>query len=199
MKVPVPTTEELAVLHNTNYLSLKASVSEKIVSYLAQIERALVQDMGKYPAHLFPEGSFLKPGKISKGENYLGMPYFVLDCPRYFTRDEVFAYRNMVWWGNFFSCTLHLSGEVFDRSRPSIWQWAQQQEDCFICVADSPWRYEYSSDNYLMIGDLDMAQLERIIFEKKFLKISSFIPLGHWDKFGEFSLMNLARFMNILV
>ena len=51
-----------------------------------------------------------KSGKISKGENYLGLPYAILDYPAIFKKENVFAIRTMFWWGNFFSITLHISG-----------------------------------------------------------------------------------------
>jgi len=48
--------------------------------------------------------------KISRGENYLGLPYLVLDYPRLFRPDAVLAIRTFFWWGHFFSSTLQLSG-----------------------------------------------------------------------------------------
>ncbi|HQW24051.1 MAG TPA: hypothetical protein PLI47_12175, partial [Bacteroidia bacterium] len=32
-------------------------------------------------------------GKIFRGENYRGFPYVLLDCPRLFNRESVFAFR----------------------------------------------------------------------------------------------------------
>ena len=51
------------------------------------------------------------PPKISKGENYEGLPYVMLDYPRCFSKEDVFAIRTFFWWGNFFSITLHLKGK----------------------------------------------------------------------------------------
>ena len=50
--------------------------------------------------------------KIAKGENYLQLPYVLLDYPRCFDKENIFAIRTMFWWGNFFSITLHLSGSI---------------------------------------------------------------------------------------
>src|SRR5437868_6529086 len=49
--------------------------------------------------------------KISRGENYKGLPYVMLDYPRQFAKVEVFAIRSFFWWGNFFSITLQLGGQ----------------------------------------------------------------------------------------
>ena len=48
--------------------------------------------------------------KISKGENYNGFPYIILDFPSTFSKENIFAVRTMFWWGNFISITLHLKG-----------------------------------------------------------------------------------------
>ena len=58
----------------------------------------------------FPSNAFLKAGKISKGDSYLDLPYFVLDYPRLFSKEDVFAYRVMVRWGHEISFTFHLGG-----------------------------------------------------------------------------------------
>jgi hypothetical protein len=60
--------------------------------------------------HLFGDIQCLN-GKISRGENYQLLPYIILDYPSYFSRNNIFAVRTMFWWGNFFSITLHLSGD----------------------------------------------------------------------------------------
>ena len=40
--------------------------------------------------------------KISRGEQYLGLPYVMLDYPRIFSKENVFAIRTFFWWGNYF-------------------------------------------------------------------------------------------------
>ena len=58
--------------------------------------------------------------KISKGENYKGLPWLVLDYPRYFNKEDIFAIRTLFWWGNFFSITLHISGKYKMRYEKKI-------------------------------------------------------------------------------
>src|SRR4051794_24734884 len=53
--------------------------------------------------------------KISRGENYRGLPYVILDFPRNFGKEDVFAIRSFFWWGNFFSITLQLEGSFFNQ------------------------------------------------------------------------------------
>ena len=58
--------------------------------------------------------------KISKGENYRGLPYVMLDYPRLFGREEVLAIRTFFWWGHGFSVTLHLKGGYRERISAGI-------------------------------------------------------------------------------
>ena len=55
-----------------------------------------------------PEVAVIMP-KIAKGEAYKGLPYVMLDFPRYFTQNEVLAIRTFFWWGNYVTVTLHLN------------------------------------------------------------------------------------------
>ncbi len=38
----------------------------------------------------------------------------MLDYPRAFGRDSIFACRTFFWWGRFFSLTLHLAGRSWN-------------------------------------------------------------------------------------
>ena len=60
--------------------------------------------------------------KISKGENYNGLPYVMFDYPRFFTKENVFAVRTFFWWANYFSVTLHLKGEYKEMFAETIFK-----------------------------------------------------------------------------
>lgn len=192
-----PTDEELAILKNDRFLRLKNEVSEKIIAYLAEIERALHREI-KLTDFQWPEGTFLKAGKISKGEQYRGLPYFILDYPRLFTQKEVFAFRNMLWWGNHYSCTLHLQGPLLERQKEAIAKNLLSQHDVYFCVNDQPWDYHYESSNYLQIKDLVLTDILYQMDTNGFIKLSSFIPVDEWDEFYSFTLTSFARFLKCI-
>tara|TARA_B100001109_G_C18858729_1_gene472935 strand:+ start:2065 stop:2448 length:384 start_codon:yes stop_codon:yes gene_type:complete len=78
---------------------------------LLTIESELIQ-LGKNSQENYPQ--LLKispPAKLSKGENLNGLPYRVMDFPRIFKQEDVFAIRTLVWWGKQISVTLHLKGK----------------------------------------------------------------------------------------
>lgn len=88
--------------------------------------------------------------KISKGENYQGLPYVMLDYPRLFGREDVLAIRTFFWWGHAFSVTLHLKGEYLRRYLPVLrLRWARLAEAGFyIGISDDEWRHEHAMENY---------------------------------------------------
>lgn len=186
--------EEQRILSDTRFLRLKHHISEKIISYLADIERALHQEIGKTNLR-FPEGTFLKAGKISKGEQYKGLPYFILDYPRLFTQNEVFAFRTMLWWGHHFSCTLHLSGPFLEKIKASLIQKLTVMDTAYFCVNNQPWEYHFEPDNYLPLGTLGREAVARQIDTNGFVKLSDFIPLNNWDGYKSFALETFARFL----
>lgn len=101
--------------------------------------------------------SVLEPSpKISRGENYGGLPYLVLDFPRQFDSLNIFAIRTMFWWGHEFSSTLHLTGHYKTDLAPRIEAAYQQlaRQQYYIGVNEDPWQHHFEEDNYLPIASL---------------------------------------------
>jgi len=165
------TKPEIEFLTDRKLLLSKVHIGKKIEALLGQVEKGLHAVISEYP---WPDGVLTRSGKLSKGENYLGLPYYLLDYPRRFDRDNVFAFRTMFWWGNFFSATLHLSGEYLKMSREPLSANIDQikTSNAFICVNHNPWEYHYHQDNYREVRELTAAQLGKIFSEKSFIKLS---------------------------
>jgi len=189
-----PTPEELTILADEDFLKHKNSLSQKIISYMAQIERAIHRKIDELPFQ-FPDGTFLKAGKISRGEQYRQLPYFILDYPRLFTQKEVFAFRTMLWWGNHFSCTLHLAGNTLHKHKEQLLERILQTKDLYFCVNKQPWEYHYDSTNYLPADKLTIAQMMEHIKNNNFVKISNKISVQDWEQFEAFTLKSFERFL----
>ncbi len=192
-----PTQEELAILKDQRFLIVKQTLSEKVISQLAVIERMIHQEI-KSSNFDFPANTFLRSGKISKGENYRSLPYFLLDYPRLFTKTDAFAFRTMLWWGHEFSCTLHLAGKPLDMVRKRLTPRLIKEKDIYFCMNDNPWEYHFESSNYQKIDTLKSKDIENHINKYDFVKISDKVPLEKWDHFGDFSLITLKRFLKLL-
>lgn len=192
-----PTDEELNILNDVSFLKMKNVLTGKIIQYMSQIERALHHQIQQTDFD-FPEGTFLKAGKISKGEQYKDLPYFILDYPRLFTQKEVFAFRSMLWWGHHYSTTLHLQGSFLWDNKKQIAKKIVEDKELYFCINKSPWEYHYNSDNYLLIKELDEEGIINQIEKNGFVKLSNYIPVTNWDDFSSFTVTSFARFLKCL-
>jgi len=193
-----PTQEELKILTDQRFLIVKQQLSDKIIAHLAEIERKLHGVLNE-SAFNFPEGTFIRAGKISKGENYRSLPYFILDYPRLFTKEDVFAFRTMLWWGNEFSCTLQMAGKTLEAFKSVLVESLKKEKQLLFCVHDNPWEYHYEPSNYVPIDQLSTENIENHIKTHDFIKISDKIPLNNWDEFENFSLTTWKRFVKLLL
>jgi hypothetical protein len=189
------TEKELLILQDTDFLLTKAAVLEKITELFGHTREELKQCV-EHSNFSFPDGTGLLNGKISKGENYKNLPYMVLDYPALFSKNSIFAYRTMFWWGNFFSATLHLEGIALNYYRKSITINLDKllKKDVYIGVGDTPWHYHYEKDNYSPLNDV----YRDFITNSKFLKLSKKIELKKWSDVPEFSTNFFKLMLSVL-
>ena len=170
--------QERQFLRDTEFLLAKQRITDKLVLFLRNVEEGIKKDIEECrPA--FPQGTLIKSGKISKGENYRGLPYLVLDYPRYSKNDDLMLFRTMIWWGNFISFTLHLQGNIFDQKREKILALIQEGhfDEFYLCVNNTPWEYHYGKDNYRLISELNTHDITAMSNGEPFIKLSTTIPL----------------------
>jgi len=91
------------------WILTKNSVVRKVVELFGELS-------GEWPGMLSWDGG----PKISRGEQYKGLPWVMLDYPRVFGKEDILAIRTMFWWGHYFSVTLHLKGAYLRTYLPVI-------------------------------------------------------------------------------
>ena len=174
--------EEGALVISADWILTKNSVIQKTIQLLASLqtqqEILLLTYKGILPGEIINSSS-----KISKGENYKGLPYLVLDYPRYFNKEDTFAIRMFFWWGNFFSGTLHLSGIYKRMYEEKIIQSFEtlKTEGFSICINEDQWEHHFEITNYLPLHSLTSYQFEEMINRKPFIKLSKKISLEQWN------------------
>lgn len=177
--------EEAALIMDADLILTKNRILEKVKGLLSLIQDDQLEYLSVLP--LLPAAVQNIPPKISKGENYKGLPYLVLDHPRYFDREDMFAIRSLFWWGNFFSTTLLLSGQyktfLQDRFINSFESF--KKDDYFICINTDPWQHHFENGNFVNAGTLSRKEWEDIIRSHPFLKLSKKIPLTQWENVRE--------------
>ena len=170
------TTYEATLVVDPEILLAKNAIIKKVSAMFAQLADEYVNAGLSY---LPGEVQSISP-KISKGEQYLGLPYVMLDYPRLFSKEHTCAIRTFFWWGNFFSIHLQLSGnfqqEFSSRLQKQISR--GQFDGWYLGIHESEWHHHFEADNYVMITTQnDIVPLE----ELPFIKLAKKIPLNEWD------------------
>jgi hypothetical protein len=197
-KIQLSPFEEQLVT-DSSWLLTKNAVLEKIKLLLASLQDGQNEILNASKEALPPEVLIPSP-KISRGENYLGLPWMVLDHPRYFDRDNLFAIRTMFWWGNFFSITLLLSGAHKDRYCNLIIQnWEVLRNDEFyISHNSSAWDHHFESNNYTALQEMDQVQFLQHMKTHPFIKLAKKISLENWDTLDKDLLAIFNRLIKII-
>lgn len=185
--------EEQNLVMNGDWILTKNRVLEQISSFLAELQLSQAK-LIKQQIEL-PEELLVIPPKLTKGENYLGLPYRVLDYPRLFGQEDMFAIRTLFWWGHYFTVSLLLAGEWKRKTSGALIDAFEQlkQNEYFICIADNPWINEISPENYVRITDLSREGWEKIILEQTFIRISTRHALSDWETMEERLLGDFVR------
>ena len=128
--------------------------------------------------------------KIARGENYEGLPWVMLDYPRYFSGNDFFSVRTFFWWGNFFSITVLLKGKYLLPVTDELLQ--KLNEQWYIGIGQDEWQHHFREDNYLPLHAVPANKVQ----ELSFLKLAKKIPLTEWDRMYDLlqnSFSELAR------
>jgi hypothetical protein len=174
--------KEAELVANADWILTKNGIIRKAKYILEQLQFHQQEFLRLHPGML-PDEVINIPPKISKGENYNGLPYLVLDHPRYFEKGNHLAIRTMFWWGNFFSITLHLSGSYKNMYEVKLQRsfTMLQEEDLFICINDEEWEHHFEATNYRPLHGMDVHEFKMLMGKKKFIKLAKMYPLEVWE------------------
>ena len=186
------TPEEFKIIQNSKFFFTKASVTKKIDVLLAKTRDEIKSFIEKEKLG-FPKHVDSRTGKIFRGENYNGLPYLILDYPKYFGKDSVYAFRTFFWWGKFFSCTMHISPVPKNINYKQLFK-----KGIYFCVNDNPWQYHYEKDNYILIDKLSEKKIESILKKNNFIKLSRKMNLKDYNKLPEFAKETFSIFSSAL-
>lgn len=180
--------EEMELVQNAQWLLTKNAIIGKVFELFGDIAHHTRNQLTGKPKPVQPESAILQPApKISRGENYKGLPYVMLDYPRVFGREDIFAIRTMFWWGHYFSITLHLKGRYKEQYTALLLSHLPLlvQNDFYICTGEDEWRHEFTEDNYVLLSQLNSEAVEDILLAADFCKLSAKIALHQWNQSKE--------------
>lgn len=177
--------DELNLVQNAQWLLTKNKIIGKVFDLFAEVAHDRRDWLQRKPGPVRPAAELLQTSpKISKGENYNGLPWVMLDYPRVFGKEDVFAIRTMFWWGHYFSVTLHLKGRYKRQYRSIMLNNLSlfAQHDFYISVSEDEWRHEFAEDNYTLLSQLSFNEVENSWQANDFCKLSAKISLRQWNQ-----------------
>jgi len=167
--------KEFDLMIEADFILTKNSVIHKVNELFANLYTAyksVLEEKHDLPKYL-QNSSF----KIAKGEQYLALPWVMMDYPKLFSGKDIFAIRSFFWWGNCFSITLHISGTYFQKGVFIAERLLEKNTDWLFCVHQHQWHHHFEADNYQPLQAHHLANIS----ERSFIKLAKKIPLQEWD------------------
>ncbi|NMM49257.1 hypothetical protein [Marinigracilibium pacificum] len=191
------TDEEKECLNEVDFWKLSRTVNNKLEGFLYNLQAEYEQIL-KTSQPLNIQGLSTNHKKISKGNNYKGLPYLVLDYPSIFDRENILTIRTMIWWGNFISINLLIKGSFLKNLKSTIKSKNNflSQKKLYFCVDASPWNHDFSPGSYI-----SHELLTEDIFENhsiNFIKLGKFCNVSDIDQWQEFCLTNFKHLIYTL-
>ena len=166
---------ELQLVTDPAWILTKNGIIEKVYHLFGSLSASYVTMANKLAV---PEELLQVPPKISRGEQYKGLPYVMLDYPRCFGKEDVLAIRTFFWWGHYFSCTLHLKGSYLNQYAGAVEKAISNGElqDFYINTSDEEWNHDINES----MRPVTTADNSRIV-QEDLIKISGICPLQQWN------------------
>jgi len=179
--------EELKVGSDPGIILTKNAIIKKV--YL--LFGALADDFRSIKA-LPGDIATIEPNS-AKGDNYLGLPYVMLDWPRYFSAGNIMAVPFFFWLVNFFSITLHLKGIYREMSSAAILKNYDRLSSLgySLAISGDEWHHHFGTDNYRSINSMDEHEFRLYITEHPYIKIARIFPISSWENMRQ--LLNQAN------
>lgn len=189
--------KELELVTDAGWILTKNRIIGKVYTLFGSLSESYRKVWSAFPELAGDEPGFLSP-KISKGEQYKGLPWVMLDHPRYFTITDSFAIRSFFWWGHYCSITLQLSGKYQEKYAEKIRLYFQQhpamRANWYIGVGNDAWEHHFGNDNYSLLSEQPVADWQQF----PFLKLAKKIPLQQWDDVNDFFESSYREILQML-
>ena len=191
--------KEMEMIKNADWILTKNGIMRKTIMLLECVQEQQQLFLSKEGNHLPAEAVEGSP-KISKGENYKGLPYLVLDYPRVFEKKNSFAIRTLFWWGNFFSITLHLSGRYKKRYEKKLAaSFSELKKSGFrLCTNKEEWEHHFEKTNYISLEKLGLNDYKKNITKNSFIKLAKKYSLQDWGKSGDKLMKDFKKIISVL-
>jgi hypothetical protein len=183
---------ELQLVTDPGWILTKNGIIQKVYDLFGSLS-ASYEALAKELA--VPEELLLVPPKISRGEQYKGLPYVMLDYPRCFGKEDVLAVRTFFWWGNYFSCTLHLKGRYLKQYAGVVEEAISNGElqGFYINTSNEEWNHDVNeSMQPITIAD------KRKPVQEDLIKISGICSLQQWNEAADVLRQQFQLYLKLM-
>jgi hypothetical protein len=172
--------QERRIIADTDFFPAKAAITDKVKALLSHLREELKQELA-VTRLAAPDGLDTTHGQLVKGEHLLDFPYQYLDFPKYFSLDEMFTFRTLVWWGHHIVFALMLNGRDLDRYKEQFLRVYDQlaDQELHLLMTETPWEWRRGDDYVLPITRKNRAQVIAAVAARPFLKIHRIVDFDH--------------------
>lgn len=167
--------DQLELISDQNYIHRKNDLIRMVSYQMARIESEIQESPVQ---SMLPQTLRSKRGKISKGENYLGMPWVALDAPAIFEKRSILAFRHLFLWGYSLSINLHISGHFLEQIELAKLT-DLKNENWFHLTGDNAFLHHYEGGLHISLKELN----EDVIRQQGYLKLVAFTSLKDYAFF----------------
>jgi hypothetical protein len=190
---------EKTLMFDAGLFERKRRVNQKIFELFENIRLAL-KDSAQHKQFLFPEGTDYTTGKIAQGENYLGYPWVMLDFPRGFKKNAMFAYRTMFWYGHYFSVSLLISGDHLSTLLPGLASKLRPAPDGLLFATHGDaWCHDLDASTFLPANQLSTAAIMEHGERHGYIKLSIKLDEPDMKKLSEQVVAHYEMLLQLLL
>ena len=194
--------KERDLVTDPTWILTKNGIIQKVYALFGSLSTAYEEAIGNCQLNNQRELLALSP-KISKGEQYEGLPWVMLDQPRHYKKSESFGIRTFFWWGNSFSITLQLTGRFKEMYAEAIGNYFGDPEDekspaglgsgWLAGIGEDEWQHHFREDNYVPV-----ESVRTTLADHPFIKLTKRYPLSEWDNMEELLLGGFREILCML-
>ena len=151
-------------------------ITQKVKALLHQLHADLKNEL-QTDTLLLPDGFNAKSHQFVKGEHLLNFPYLYLDFPKFYTKETMFSFRTLFWWGHYFITAWILSGEHLDQYKNNLLEHyaALAGTGLYLLISDTPWEWRKQVPHVLEIRHDNREEVAAALKTRSFLKIHSYM------------------------
>lgn len=173
------TPEEMRMISDTDFFPAKAEMIRKLHEEFMKLRDQLRAECETIPLSLVPAGTDFVTGQLVKGEKFHDFPYVYLDFPKFFSKEEMFAFRSFFWWGHSLIFCWLLSGPRLGEYQKRLITSHETlaHHAVFFSTAGTPWEWGLEKPHAVFLSEINKARLKEILKDRPFLKLGCSMPL----------------------